>query len=124
MPNLIVLPPLYERLHLGNMIAVNVVATIKLLPLLSEIMRGGKPLQAEMEVRTTFNIEITVDILSTDDERRQAYVELITNTARKIYGQAAMLAGKRAPKLSVTSVGPDGQTDYNVFEGNEFNSGE
>lgn len=78
----------------------------------------------EPEVRNTFNIELKVDITSTDDERKAAFIELITIAARSIYGQAAMLAGKRAPQMQVYSINSDGKTNFDIFEGEDFTPAE
>jgi hypothetical protein len=75
------------------------------------------------DMRTTFNIELKVDVLTSDAKRLETFVELITTTARMLYGSAAMIASK-PPQLSVTSVGLHGKTDHDIFEGEEFNSGE
>lgn len=76
-------------------------------------------------MKTTFNIELKVDVKMTDQERLPVFIDLVTDTARMLYGQAAMIAAK-APELRVTSIGADGKTDHNIFEGKAFedNSGE
>jgi hypothetical protein len=74
----------------------------------------------ETEMRNTFNIELKVDILSTDDGRKEAFVDLVLTAARMIYGQAAMLAGKRAPEMKVYSIGMDGKEYHDIFAGEEF----
>jgi P2-related tail formation protein len=79
--------------------------------------------KGEVEMRTTFNIELKVDITTADEERLKVFIDLVTNSARMMYGQAAMIA-KRAPTLKVTSIGADGKTNHNVFAGDEFDSGE
>ena len=81
-------------------------------------IRGSIP--KEITMRNTFNIELSIDIMSGDEERHKAFVELVTHAARTMYGQAAMLAGKRPPRLRVVSIGADGKVDHNVFEGDAF----
>jgi hypothetical protein len=75
------------------------------------------------DMRTTFNIELKVDVLTSDAKRLETFVELITNTARMLYGSAAMIASK-PPTLSVTSDGLGGKVNHDIFEGQEFNSQE
>lgn len=98
----------------------HVVATANFYPLISPILHN---MATELYVRNTFNIELKVDILSTDDERQKAFVELMTNTARMLYGQAAMLS-KKTPSLTVTSIGSDGKTSHDIFEGSAFANSE
>lgn len=104
--------PLRKRSRHGP----HVVATASFYPLISPILQN---MATELYVRNTFNIELKVDILSTDGERQKAFVELMTNTARLIYGQAAMLS-KKTPSLTVTSIGSDGKTSHDIFEGDAF----
>jgi hypothetical protein len=77
----------------------------------------------EIYMRNKFNIELKVDVLTSDAKRLETFVELIASTSRMLYGSAAMIAS-RAPTLVVTHDGLNGRTNIDIFEGEEFNSQE
>ena len=52
-------------------------------------------------MRLVFNTTLTVDVNPNDDELRAAFIELVTQSARTVYGPAAMLA-KSKPILKLT----------------------
>ena len=66
-------------------------------------------------MRLVFNTTLTVDVASHDDELRKAFIELVTSSARTIYGPAAMLAKSR-PSLKITETSRDGMVDIDMFE--------
>jgi hypothetical protein len=67
-------------------------------------------------MRLVFNTTLTVDVSANDDELRKAFMELVTQSARTIYGPAAMLAKSR-PTLKVTETSRDGgMRDLPLFE--------
>lgn len=66
------------------------------------------------EMRLVFNTTLTVDVSANDDELRKAFLELVTMSARAIYGPAAMLA-KTKPILKITETSRDGMVDIDVF---------
>jgi hypothetical protein len=74
-------------------------------------------------MRNSFNIELKVDVLTSDAKRLETFVELIATTSRMLYGSAAMIASK-PPSLVVTHEGISGRTNIDIFQGEEFNSGE
>lgn len=68
------------------------------------------------EVRTTFQIELTVDIVLTDDERKKAFMDLVTQSARSLYGVSAVLTKKKAPELKVSMIDSNGKSNLKVME--------
>jgi hypothetical protein len=72
----------------------------------------------EINMRTTFNIELKVDVLTTDAERLHTFIDLVANTARMLYGSAAMIASK-PPTLTVVSDGINGRMNHIIFAGEE-----
>lgn len=79
--------------------------------------------RGEIDMRNTFDIELKVDVRSSDEKRLQTFIELIASTARLLYGQAAMIAA-RPPELKVTVEGLNGITNINIFEGEQFKADE
>jgi hypothetical protein len=67
------------------------------------------------EMRLVFNTSLTVDVSANDDELRAAFIELITQSARTIYGPAAMLAKSR-PILKITETSREGMVDIPLFD--------
>lgn len=65
-------------------------------------------------MRIVFTTTLTVDVSATDDELRAAFIELVAQSARAVYGPAAMLA-KSKPILKVTESSRDGMVDIDVF---------
>lgn len=72
-------------------------------------------LKDKSEMRLVFNTTLTVDVSADDDELRKAFIELITQSARQVYGPAAMLAKSR-PILKITETSREGMVDIDVFE--------
>jgi hypothetical protein len=66
-------------------------------------------------MRIVFNTTLTVDVPATDDELRKAFIELVTQSARTIYGPAAMLARSR-PTIKITETSRDGMIDLDLFD--------
>jgi hypothetical protein len=64
----------------------------------------------EKVMRSVFQIEIKVDIDSTDDERRAAFMRLVTEAAQSLYGTAAMLA-KKPPIININTTDRSGKTE-------------
>jgi len=69
----------------------------------------------EATMRLVFNTTLTVDVAPNDDELRKAFIELVCQSARQVYGPAAMLAKSR-PSLKITETSREGMTDIDVFE--------
>ena len=67
-------------------------------------------------MRLVFNTTLTVDVSANDDELRKAFIELVCQSARTIYGPAAMLAKSR-PTLKITETSREGMIDIDVFSG-------
>jgi hypothetical protein len=82
-----------------------------------------EPGAKEIYMRNTFNIQLKVDVLTSDAKRLETFVELITQTARMLYGSAAMIASK-PPLLTIIHDGMNGRNNIDIFEGEEFNSQE
>jgi hypothetical protein len=67
-------------------------------------------------MRLVFNTTLTVDVPPYDDALRKAFIDLIVQSARQVYGPAAMLArGKPTIKLTESSR-DDGLVEINIFE--------
>jgi hypothetical protein len=69
----------------------------------------------ETEMRLVFNTTLTVDVSANDDELRAAFIELVTGSARTIYGPAAMLAKSR-PIMKITETSREGMVDVPLFD--------
>jgi hypothetical protein len=67
------------------------------------------------EMRLVFNTSLTVDVASGDDDLRKAFMELVTQSARQVYGPAAMLAKSR-PTIKITETSRDGMIDIDLFD--------
>ena len=67
-------------------------------------------------MRLVFNTTLTVDVSANDDELRAAFIELVTQSARTIYGPAAMLA-KSKPIIKITETSRDGMVDIDMMTG-------
>jgi hypothetical protein len=65
-------------------------------------------------MRLVFNTTLTVDVSPNDDELRAAFIELVSQSARSIYGPAAMLA-KARPTLKITETSREGMVDVPLF---------
>jgi hypothetical protein len=65
-------------------------------------------------MRLVFNTTLTVDVSPNDDELRAAFIELVSQSARSIYGPAAMLA-KARPTLKITETSREGMIDVPLF---------
>ena len=65
-------------------------------------------------MRLVFNTTLTVDVSATDYELRAAFIELVTQSARTIYGPAAMLATSK-PSIKITETSRDGMVDIPLF---------
>jgi hypothetical protein len=66
-------------------------------------------------MRLVFNTTLTVDVSANDDELRKTFMELVTQSARTIYGPAAMLAKSR-PTIKITETSRDGMVDIDLFD--------
>jgi hypothetical protein len=66
-------------------------------------------------MRLVFNTVLTVDVAANDDELRKAFMELVTQSARTVYGPAAMLAKSR-PTIKITETSRDGMVDVDLFD--------
>ena len=66
-------------------------------------------------MRLVFNTTLTIDVAPHDDELRRAFIELVCQSARTIYGPAAMLA-KSKPILKITETSREGMVDIDLFE--------
>ena len=73
-------------------------------------------LKGNADMRLVFNTTLTVDVAPNDDELRAAFIELVTQSARTIYGPAAMLA-KSKPTLKITETSREGMVDIDMFSG-------
>jgi hypothetical protein len=66
-------------------------------------------------MRLVFNTTLTVDVSANDDELRAAFIELVTQSAKTIYGPAAMLAKSR-PIMKITETSREGMVDVPLFD--------
>ena len=67
-------------------------------------------------MRSTFNIKLQVDVGQMDEERRNAYIELVKLTAKQYYAQAAMIASS-TPSVSITSTDRrNGEVEIPLFD--------
>jgi hypothetical protein len=66
-------------------------------------------------MRLVFATTLTVDVSANDDELRRAFIELVVQSARQVYGPAAMLATSR-PALTISETSRDGMKMIDVFE--------
>jgi hypothetical protein len=67
-------------------------------------------------MRLVFNTELIVDVSANDDELRAAFIQLVVQSARTIYGPAAMLA-KSKPILKISESSRDGMVDIDMMTG-------
>jgi hypothetical protein len=68
----------------------------------------------EATMRLVFTTTLTVDVAPHDDELRRAFIELVTQSARAVYGPAAMLAKSR-PTLTITETSREGLIEIPLF---------
>jgi hypothetical protein len=66
-------------------------------------------------MRLVFNTTLSVDVSPNDDALRRTFIELVTQSARAVYGPAAMLAKSR-PSLKITETSREGMVELPVFE--------
>lgn len=66
-------------------------------------------------MRTVFQIEVKVDIDATDDDRRAAFIRLVTEAAQGLYGTAAMLA-KKPPVINIVATDRNGKHDIPLVD--------
>jgi hypothetical protein len=66
-------------------------------------------------MRLVYNTSLTVDVSANDDELRATLMKLVTQSARTIYGPAAMLAKSR-PIIKITETSRDGMIDIDLFD--------
>ena len=67
-------------------------------------------------MRVVFQTELKVDIDTTDDSLRKAFIDLILLKAREVYGVAGMLA-KGTPVMQVFVIDRDGKQPIPLFAG-------
>jgi hypothetical protein len=63
-----------------------------------------------------FQIDLTVDITLADDERKKAFIDLVTQQARSLYAVSAVLTKKRPPEMNVTMIDGDGKSNLKIME--------
>lgn len=66
-------------------------------------------------MRCLFETKLAVDIDVNDDKLRKAFIDMVTQTARNMYGPTVMLA-KNAPTISVSMTSRSGKVDLPLFE--------
>lgn len=77
---------------------------------LDETKRRG-----EADMRCVFQTELKVDIDTTDDALRKAFIDLVLMKAREVYGVAGMLA-KTAPSMQVSCMSRNGKEVIPMFD--------
>jgi hypothetical protein len=76
----------------------------------------GYQVEREMPImRCVFTTEIKVDIDMDDDEQRAAFIQLVTEAARNVYGPAAMIA-KKSPTITITQTSREGKENIPLFD--------
>jgi hypothetical protein len=65
-------------------------------------------------MRCAFEIKLGVDIDVNDDKLRLAFIDMVKQTARNMYGPTVMLA-KNAPTISVSLTTRSGKQDIPLF---------
>ena len=69
----------------------------------------------EYEVRTTFTIELKMDVA--DEEQMTLMHEVLKNNAQLLFAQSVLLAGKRPPMIALKSENSfAGQTEIELHE--------
>jgi hypothetical protein len=69
------------------------------------------------KMRCVFETKLAVDIDVNDDKLRLAFIEMVTQTARNMYGPTVMLA-KNAPVISLSMTTRSGKQDIPLFPEN------
>jgi hypothetical protein len=69
----------------------------------------------EATMRLVFSTTLTVDVPPNDDELRKAFIELVCQSARQVYGPAAMLA-KTRPTMNLTETSREGMKQLPLLE--------
>jgi hypothetical protein len=67
------------------------------------------------QMRCVFETRLSVDIDVNDDALKKAFIDMVTQTARNMYGPTVMLA-KNAPTISVSMATRSGKQDIPLFE--------
>jgi hypothetical protein len=65
-------------------------------------------------MRCVFETRLAVDIDVDDDDLRKAFIDMVTQRAREMYGPAAMLA-KSPPQVNVSMTTRSGKVDVPLF---------
>jgi hypothetical protein len=65
-------------------------------------------------MRCIFETKLELDIDVNDDPLRRAFIDMVTQRAREMYGPAAMLA-KSPPKVSVAMITRSGRKEVPLF---------
>lgn len=71
--------------------------------------------QKDKTMRCVFETQLKVDIDTTNDKLRKAFIDLVLLKAREAYGVAGMLA-KGTPVIQVAMISRDGREDIPLFE--------
>jgi hypothetical protein len=66
-------------------------------------------------MRCVFETKLSVDIDVNDDKLRKAFIEMVTQAARNMYGPTVMLA-KSTPTISISMTSRNGKVDIPLLE--------
>ena len=67
------------------------------------------------QVQLTYNIEMSVDVLLTDDKRKHAFTRLVAKSARALFGVSSVLTKKHPPRMRVTIIDGHGKSSIDIF---------
>lgn len=71
--------------------------------------------QKDNTMRVVFQTDLKVDLDSTDDKLRKAFIDLVTLKAREAFGVAGVLA-RGTPVVQVAVIDRNGREDIPLFE--------
>lgn len=70
-------------------------------------------------MRVVFNLEIKAEIPSYDTKQREVFVRLMTEAAKRLYTQAALMSGAVSPDMNVTVDSGGKREDIELFKGEQ-----
>lgn len=78
----------------------------------------AKPVKGK-RMRVVFNLEIKAEIPSYDTKQREVFVRMMTEAAKRLYTQSALLSANVSPEMNVTVEDSSGREGIELFKGEQ-----